>query len=62
MGTEKIIKSQQRQRLDSLIQEGLALLICALCDQMKKVNDTEKLEKRTGQIERLYEVYRRVGD
>lgn len=55
-------KSPQRQRLDNLIEEGLALLICNLCKKMEGIDDTERLEKRTNQIVRLCEEYRRVGE
>ncbi len=55
-------KSKDRQRLDGLIQEGLALLICELSQKMRETDDLIEAERRTHQIERLSEVYRRVGD
>lgn len=55
-------KSKERQRLDSLIQEGLALLICDLSQKMKNADELVELDRRTCLLERLSEVYRRVGD
>lgn len=55
-------KSKERQRLDSLVLEGLALLICELSQKLKNIDDTVELERRTLQIERLGEIYRRVGE
>lgn len=55
-------KSKERQRLDSLIQEGLALLIADLSQKLRKTDDLAESERLTAQIERLSEVYRRVGD
>lgn len=55
-------KSKERQRLDILIQEGLALLICDLSKKLKGTDDSVELDRRTHLIERLSDVYRRVGD
>ena len=58
----KTKKSKQKQRFDCLIQEGLALLIANLSQKLRDVDDHVESERRTLQIERLCEVYRRVGD
>ena len=55
-------KSKQRQSLDFLVQEGLALLLCDLTKRVRNTDDLIEIERRTNQIERLSEVYRRVGD
>ena len=54
-------KSKERQRLDSIIQEGLALLICDLSQKMRNDDDLVELDRHTCLLERLSEVYRRVG-
>ena len=55
-------KNKERQRLDGLIQEGLALLICELSQKMKNTDELIELDRRICLLERLSEVYRRVGD
>lgn len=54
-------KSKQRQRLDGLIQEGLALLICDITQKIRKEGREPDFDAVL-RIERLSEVYRRVGD
>ena len=55
-------KSKERQRLDALVQEGLALLIADLSQKLRKIDEPGETERRISHIERLCETYRRVGD
>lgn len=55
-------KSKQNQRLDDLVREGIALLICNITLKAKTTDELVERERLVLQIERLIAVYRRVGD
>lgn len=56
-------KSKERRRLDNLVQEGLALLICDLTKKAREKDESAgETEWYIIHIDRLCDTYRRVGE